>query len=204
MFQVLGSWTIIQIIIVFISPRPKYSCQNRLPNNKRYVESLQAPLHTTTKSGRFKKNTQSFFFKMAIFQLHGFSGGATFPYYTYRLRPYASSNLNREKTIFNKRLSRGRVTIEWFGILSNKWRIFMKSIGTSTKHARLIIKLACLLHSIVRSSDGNSDKNFQKYIVNLQANDNRLMRSRRNNRASLNAINIRDQYKNYFVNNNPI
>lgn len=128
-------------------------------------------------------------------------GDEVYPLKPHLMRPYPCSNLKREKTISNKRLSRGRVTIEWFGILSNKWRIFMKSIETSTKHARLIIKVACLLHSIVRSRDGNSDKDFWEYIVNLQANDNRLMRSRRNNRASLNAINIYDQYKNYFVNN---
>lgn len=129
-------------------------------------------------------------------------GDEAYPLKPYLMRPYPSSNSNREKTIFNKRLSRARVTIECaFGILSNKWRIFMKCIETNTKHAKLIIKVACLLHNIVRSRDGNSDKDFREYMINLQANDNRSMRSRRNNRATLNAINIRDQYKNYFVNN---
>nr|CAI5836640.1 unnamed protein product [Callosobruchus analis] len=38
------------------------------------------------------------------------------------MRPYPSGNLNVEKTIFNKRLSRARETIECaFAILSNKW-----------------------------------------------------------------------------------
>nr|CAI5835752.1 unnamed protein product [Callosobruchus analis] len=54
------------------------------------------------------------------------------------MRPYPSGNLNVEKTIFNKRLSRAIVTIECaFVILSNKWRVSMKSIGTYTKHTKL-------------------------------------------------------------------
>nr|CAI5859614.1 unnamed protein product [Callosobruchus analis] len=55
------------------------------------------------------------------------------------MRFYPSGNLNIEKTIVNKRLSRARVTIECtFGIFSNKWRGFMKSIETKTKHAKLV------------------------------------------------------------------
>nr|CAI5836396.1 unnamed protein product [Callosobruchus analis] len=46
---------------------------------------------------------------------------------------YSSGNLNVEKTIFSKILSRARVTIEYaFAILSNKWRVSMKSIETYT------------------------------------------------------------------------
>nr|CAI5841031.1 unnamed protein product [Callosobruchus analis] len=52
------------------------------------------------------------------------------------MRPYPSGNLNVEKTIFNKRLSRaGVIIIECaFAILLNKWRVYMKSIETCTKH----------------------------------------------------------------------
>nr|CAI5867291.1 unnamed protein product [Callosobruchus analis] len=47
------------------------------------------------------------------------------------MRSYQSGNLNVEKTIFKKRLSRARGTIECaFAILSNKWRVSMKSIET--------------------------------------------------------------------------
>nr|CAI5824886.1 unnamed protein product [Callosobruchus analis] len=49
------------------------------------------------------------------------------------MRPYPSGNSNVEKTIFNKRLSRATVTIEGaLAILSNKWRVFMKSIEITT------------------------------------------------------------------------
>nr|CAI5869190.1 unnamed protein product [Callosobruchus analis] len=117
------------------------------------------------------------------------------------MRPYPPGNLNVEKTIFNKILLRARVTIECaFAILSNKWRISMKSIEIYTKHAMLIIKVARLLHNIVREVDGNDDKDFTGCMTNLE-NGNSTARSRRNNRASSLAPSIRDQYKNYFVNN---
>nr|CAI5835792.1 unnamed protein product [Callosobruchus analis] len=64
---------------------------------------------------------------------------------TYLMRPYPSGNLNVEKTIFNKRRSRARVTIECvFSILSNKWRVSMKSTEIYTKLAKLIIKVAII------------------------------------------------------------
>nr|CAI5844849.1 unnamed protein product [Callosobruchus analis]CAI5854809.1 unnamed protein product [Callosobruchus analis] len=67
------------------------------------------------------------------------------------MRLYPSGNLLIEKTIFNKRLSEAGVSIECaYAILSNKWRVSMKSIETYTKHTKLIIKVASLLHNIVR------------------------------------------------------
>nr|CAI5820698.1 unnamed protein product [Callosobruchus analis] len=62
------------------------------------------------------------------------------------MRHYQSGNLSVEKTIFNKRLSRARVTIECsFAILSNKWHVYMKSIETYTKHTKLIIKVCYII-----------------------------------------------------------
>nr|CAI5856078.1 unnamed protein product [Callosobruchus analis] len=110
------------------------------------------------------------------------------------MRPYPSGNLNVEKTIFNKRLSRGRVTIECaFAILSNKWRVFKKSIETYTKHTKLIMKVPSLLHNIVREVNGYDDQDFTGCTTNLE-NRNSTARSRCNNRASSRAPSIRDQY----------
>lgn len=134
---------------------------------------------------------------------HVLVGDEAYPLKTYLMRPYPSGNLDSEKENFNKRLSRARVTIKCaFGILTNKWRIFMKAIETNTTHAKLIIKVACLLHNIVRQKDGNNDKDFREIMINLSnSNNTKITRSRRNNRATLRAMAIRDQYRNYFVNN---
>nr|CAI5824742.1 unnamed protein product [Callosobruchus analis] len=86
--------------------------------------------------------------------------------------PYPSGNLNVGKTIFNKILSRARVTIVCaFAILSSKWRVSMKSLEIYTKHAKLILKAAILLHtrSIVREVDGNDDQDSTGCTTNLES-----------------------------------
>lgn len=71
------------------------------------------------------------------------------------MRPYPQRTLNQERENFNNGLSRARKTVECaFGILCNKWQVLLKSIETDVKHARLIIKTACLLHNIVIDTDG--------------------------------------------------
>nr|CAI5848268.1 unnamed protein product [Callosobruchus analis] len=100
------------------------------------------------------------------------------------MRPYPSGNLNVEKTIFNKILLRVRVTIECaFAILSNNWSVSMKPIQTYTKHANFVIKVASLLHNIVREVDGNYDHDFTGCTTNLE-HRNSTAGSRRSNRAS--------------------
>lgn len=131
-------------------------------------------------------------------------GDEAYPLKNYLMRPYPSGSLNAEKRIFNKRLSRARVTIECaFGILTNKFRIFTRSIEANKKHATLIIKVSCLLHNIIRERDGDRDEDFQFFFSQFRntSNDNSAHRSRRNNRATIQATRIRDQFKLYF--NNP-
>lgn len=71
------------------------------------------------------------------------------------MRPYSGNLLSEEKIIFNYRLSRARRNVESvFGILSNKWKIFLTPINGSLDLAKLIIKTCCTLHNYVRSRDG--------------------------------------------------
>lgn len=82
-----------------------------------------------------------------------------------------------------------------FGILANKWRLFLKPIETNVTHAKLLIKVACLLHNIVREKDGHRD---EVVVVNVGERFRNLRPSRRNNRATTQALQIRDHFKNYF------
>ncbi|KAA5790265.1 transposase family protein [Pseudomonas aeruginosa] len=68
-----------------------------------------------------------------------------YPLKNYLMRPYPPGGLNAEQIIFDKTLSRASVTIQYaFGILTNKFRIFTKSVKANKKHAILIIKVSCL------------------------------------------------------------
>lgn len=131
-------------------------------------------------------------------------GDEAYPLKQYLMRPYPQSVLNPQNEIFNKRLSRARKCVECaFGILCAKWRILNKAIETDCKHARLIIKTTCLLHNIIIDQDGSNDYHYSNITSNnITTNVNETRRHRRNNHAGNLAINVRENFKEYFVNNN--
>jgi len=66
------------------------------------------------------------------------------------MRPYPKRLLNDEnKSYFNYRLSRARITIECaFGIAGAKFRILQKSIETKVENADHV-KAICMLHNVI-------------------------------------------------------
>lgn len=77
-------------------------------------------------------------------------GDEAFPLQKNIMRPYPSGNIDREKQIFNYRLSRARRCVECsFGLLCNKWRVLHTAILTEPDFAMEIVKAACILHNFV-------------------------------------------------------
>ena len=69
--------------------------------------------------------------------------------------PFGGSNLSVKKSVYNYRLCRGRRYVECaFGILSNKWRIFLRPLNVSPDFAVVIVKACVVLHNFVRERDG--------------------------------------------------
>ena len=69
------------------------------------------------------------------------------------MRPYAARFLNRERTIFNYRLSRARRVVEnAFGILANRFRIFLSPICLEPEKVELIVLATCALHNYLRAA----------------------------------------------------
>lgn len=129
-------------------------------------------------------------------------GDEAFPLKTFLMRPYPDRGIDNEKITFNKCLSKARNCVECaFGILTDKWGLLLKPMETNLKHTRLIIKVACLLHNIVRERDGNRGLNIPAVMVEAERNIRR--RNRRNNRATTQAIKIRNKFKDYFNQNVP-
>ena len=78
-------------------------------------------------------------------------GDDAFPLGPNLLKPYPGSSLPAKKTIFNYRLSRARRTVEnGFGILSSRFRIFLRPIEINPDSAEDIVWAACILHNYLQ------------------------------------------------------
>ena len=78
-------------------------------------------------------------------------GDDAFPMATYLIKPYPMRLLNPTQRIFNYRLSRARNTVEnSFGILANRWRCLLTTLGHPPKNARTIVKATLTLHNVMR------------------------------------------------------
>jgi len=80
-------------------------------------------------------------------------GDEAFPLKTYLMRPYPGHQSigNDFMTYFSNRLLRARgVSENAFGILAQKFRIFLKIIKSSSENVDYIISAACVLHNFIR------------------------------------------------------
>ena len=66
----------------------------------------------------------------------------------YLMKPYSQTRLTTEKRVFNYRLSRARRTVEnTFGILANRFRVFMTPISLCPEKVKVVTLASCLLHN---------------------------------------------------------
>lgn len=82
-----------------------------------------------------------------------FIGYEAFPLREHLLRPFPKKQLSdEEKSYYNYRLSRARITVECaFGISASKFRILQKSIENSDH----IVKKICILHNMIINLEKN-------------------------------------------------
>ena len=74
-----------------------------------------------------------------------------FPLRTYMIKPFSHRYLSREERIYNYRTSRGRRVVEnAFGILANRFRCLLTTIGTTPETAVKIVKACLCLHNLMR------------------------------------------------------
>lgn len=80
-----------------------------------------------------------------------------FPLKNYIQKPYSQVGLTKEKRIYNYRLSRARRIAEnAFGILANRFRIFMLPIPLVPEKVEVIVMACCTLHNFLRTQPGAS------------------------------------------------
>lgn len=129
-------------------------------------------------------------------------GDAAFQLNEYTLRPYSSNQLNRNRELFNYRLSRARRVVEnAFGIMVSRWRIYRKPINASLKTIESIVKATVCLHNLLLSTPNYADM-VDDVPPHFMAEDAAAFRDigmMGSNTHSRSAANIRDELCRYCV-----
>jgi len=116
---------------------------------------------------------------------HHVFGDDAFPLIMGMMKPFLYRNLDKQKRIFNYRLSRARRVFEnAFRILAHRWRVFLTTIKLSPERVTGIIFAACCLHNLM------IEKNKASYTsaADLENADHTLVRGTWRNDHALNSI----------------
>lgn len=134
---------------------------------------------------------------------HVLIGDEGFKLQTYLMRPFPKAAALEDplKAIYNKCLCKTRRVVEnAFGILVQKWRVFLRPIDLQIDAVEDVVKAACCLHNFLRSNESYVPTEEEEQVDNLQANAF-LNTPRLKERSSTSAYAVRDQFLAYFVNN---
>lgn len=98
---------------------------------------------------------------------HVLVGDEAYPLKTYLMRPYPQrSVLGPDEDRFNRRLTNARQVVECaFGILSNRWRILLKSIELSPDRVDNVVKCLCVLHNAIIDLEGVGNFNMAQMEI---------------------------------------
>lgn len=128
-----------------------------------------------------------------------FVGDAAFPLMENLMRPYPHKKVidSYRNKVFNYRLSRARQTVECaFGILSSRFRIFLRPFEMKVETADKIVMASCVLHNYLRTKTvaQNTEEDLE-ILPNIQQ---LVPLARSRGRTSKKAFEIRDQFTDYF------
>lgn len=129
-------------------------------------------------------------------------GDEAFPLKTYLMRPYPGRQTTEEQQVFNYRLSRARRVVEnAFGILAQRWRIYLRKIPLLPENAEKVVKATCILHNFLQVTGEVVEPIGAGQHVGIFDNPEAIHGIVRlaGSRASTEAYNVRDRLKNYFT-----
>ncbi|XP_030758575.1 putative nuclease HARBI1 isoform X2 [Sitophilus oryzae] len=130
------------------------------------------------------------------------------------MKPFAFRNQSIQERIFNYRLSRARRIIEnVFGICSARFRILRRSVELVPKKMKIIVCAIAALHNFIMSRKESANMYAPQGTFDVENEDGTIIRGNWRNEEnsqhfvpleriprgiSLEAKNVRDEYKNYF------
>ena len=79
---------------------------------------------------------------------------------TWLIKPYFMRRINRAERKANYRISRGsrRVTEDFFGVISSRFRLFKEAILLHPERSREVLMAYIVLHNMLRCQKGPGDR----------------------------------------------
>lgn len=124
-----------------------------------------------------------------------------FPLTTNIMRPFPGKNLTDEQRIFNYRLSRARrISENVFGILVQKFRMFMRPLQGNPDNITKIVLAACILHNFIRKHEGYNVPELTDSTDDAALKKRSRLQNfpRRRGGENREAFNLREQFKQFF------
>lgn len=124
-------------------------------------------------------------------------GDVAFPLKPYLMRPYPAHNLNnKNKKIFNYRLSRARRAVEnAFIILASRWRILHQKINLHPQNVGTLVVASCILHNFLLAPRDNQWMLDEAEKLRLRMSPALYIGG---NRAAREAYNVREAFTSFF------
>lgn len=134
---------------------------------------------------------------------HVFVADAAFPLSERILKPFPFRNMSQEQRTFNYRLSRARRVVEnAFGILANRFRIFLTSIALDEDKVQIITLACCALHNFLKKENPtyiDTNEEYDKnYIIKF------ALAQQCGNRPKNSALEVRNEFMEYVNNQGAI
>lgn len=129
---------------------------------------------------------------------HFIIADAAFPLKKNIQKPYGGQHLNEQQTYYNERLNSVRKVIEnTFGILTQRWRIFLGPIHAQPESVDKFVKAAVVLHNFIKSyKDQNNRYQYVDDIDEANLAFHNIRWGARN--ATQQSKELRDEYAAYL------
>ena len=132
-------------------------------------------------------------------------GDAAFPLQKHLMRPFPGRGGSEEQRIYNYRLSRARRVVEnAFGVLAARWRVYHTRIAVRPEWTNNIVMATCVLHNFLqtRTTLAQEATLLQEAETHHPAGLQDM--AQRGNKAATGAIEIRNNFTQYFAHVAPV
>ena len=132
-------------------------------------------------------------------------GDEAFPLQEHLLRPFPGTGCQKNKQIYNYRLSRARRIVEnTFQILAARWRVYHTKLRVRSQLVNEIIKATCVRHNFLQSQSTPAQvTNLLQEAEDISAEGFENLAGS-GNRGGRDAITIRNTFMEYFADFSPV